>query len=68
MRYLISLLICISMASPALASNFKRDGITYHTNKSSKIKNKVRNKVYISGQAKKLKLKDTEDGWEVVDA
>jgi hypothetical protein len=68
MRYLISVLICVFMASPVWASNFVRDGIRYHTNKASKIKTKCRTKIYVNGNPKKLKLKDAEDGWEVVDA
>jgi hypothetical protein len=63
---LIAFLLCFTPL--AFATNFIRDDTTYHTDRKSSIKNKVRTKYYKGGLAKKQKLKDELKGWEEVDA
>ncbi len=66
-KYLILFLLLI-FTPCAFATNFIRNDVTYHTNKGSKMKQKVRTKYYKNGEAKKMKLTSDIKGWEEVNA
>lgn len=66
-KYLI-LFFILCFTPSAFATNFIQNDVTYHTDRKSKIKTKVRTKYYKDGLTKKQKLKDDLIGWEEVNA